>query len=77
MPKCSFCKNPYDFPRGITVVQKDGTPRFYCSSKCRKNSDMGRDNRKVRWVKKSAVAKEEAAKRMELKVQSRSLRNSK
>lgn len=52
MPVCSFCKNNYEFPKGITVVQKDGTPKTYCSGKCRKNSEMGRDNRKVKWVNK-------------------------
>ena len=52
MPICSFCKLQYEFPKGTTVVQKDGTPKHYCSSKCRKNSEMGRDNRKVKWVKK-------------------------
>jgi len=58
MPRCSFCKSNYEFPRGITVVQKEGTPRYYCSSKCRKNSEMGRDNRRVKWVTKSAEAQE-------------------
>ena len=53
MPACSFCKNQYEFPRGTTVVQKDGNVRYYCSSKCRKNSEMGRDNKKVKWIKKS------------------------
>jgi len=52
MPKCSFCKLSYEFPRGITIVQKDGNPKHFCSSKCRKNSKIGRDNRKVKWVKK-------------------------
>jgi len=50
MPRCSFCKGEYEFPRGTTVVQKDGTIRYYCSSKCRKNSEMRRDNKKVKWV---------------------------
>jgi len=53
MPQCSFCKNQYKFPKGVTVVQKDGTPKHYCSSKCRKNSEMGRDNQKVGWVRKA------------------------
>jgi large subunit ribosomal protein L24e len=62
MVRCSFCKSAFEFPCGITVVQKDGTPRTYCSSKCRKNSEMGRDNRKVKWVTKNkeAVAAERA-----------------
>ena len=58
MPRCSFCKSNYEFPRGITVIQRDGTPRTYCSSKCKKNSEMGRDNRRVKWVTKSTEAQE-------------------
>ena len=57
MPKCSFCKQNYEFPKGTTVVQKDGNVRYFCGSKCRKNSEMGRDNRKVKWVKKLKKAK--------------------
>ncbi len=52
MPRCTFCKQDYEFPKGVTVVQKSGDIKFYCSSKCRKNAEMGRDNRKVKWVKK-------------------------
>ena len=57
MPTCSFCKQNYEFPKGVTVVQKDGSVRYFCSSKCRKNSEMGRDNRKVKWVKKQRKVK--------------------
>jgi large subunit ribosomal protein L24e len=52
MPVCSFCKCNYEFPRGTTVVHKDGTVKYYCGSKCKKNAQMGRDNRKVNWIKK-------------------------
>ncbi|MFZ5955445.1 MAG: 50S ribosomal protein L24e [Nanoarchaeota archaeon] len=52
MPVCSFCKKSYEIPRGMTIVQKDGTIKYFCSSKCRKNFEMGRDARKVKWVKK-------------------------
>lgn len=62
MPVCSFCKNAYEFPRGITVVQKDSSVKFFCSSKCRKNMEMGRLSKKVKWVKKSNVIKAEKAK---------------
>jgi large subunit ribosomal protein L24e len=58
MPVCWFCKSSYEFPRGISVVQKDGSVRYFCCSKCRKNSEMGRNNRKVNWVRKSEVVKE-------------------
>ena len=58
MPKCSFCKQNYEFPRGVSIVQKDGSVRYLCSSKCRKNSQMGRDNKKVKWIRKLKEAKE-------------------
>jgi len=50
--KCSFCKSDFDIPYGVTIVQKDGSLKQYCSSKCRKNAEMGRDNRRVKWVTK-------------------------
>ena len=58
MPVCSFCKGTYEFPKGTTVVQKSGDVRYYCSSKCRKNSEMGRLSKKVKWVKKDKKVKE-------------------
>lgn len=65
MPVCNFCKQNYEFPKGTTVVQKDGNVRYFCCSKCRKNSEMGRDNKKVKWVRKSDVAKAEKEKKAE------------
>ncbi len=62
MPVCSFCKNSYEFPRGTTVVQKDASVRYYCSSKCRKNMELGRLTKKVKWIRKSDVVKAEKAK---------------
>jgi len=63
MVTCSFCRQNYEWPKGTTVVSKDGTPHHYCSSKCRKNSEMGRKNKKVKWVRKSKIIKEEKAKK--------------
>ena len=63
MVVCSFCKNNYEYPGGTTVVQKDGTARYFCSSKCRKNSEMGRLNKKVKWIRKSEVLKDEKARK--------------
>jgi len=62
MPVCTFCKNSYEWPRGTTVVQKDASVRYYCSSKCRKNMEMGRLNKKVKWIRKSDLIKIEKAK---------------
>ena len=50
MPKCVYCGKNYEFPKGLTVVMKDGTVNYFCSSKCRKNMQMRR--RKVRWLPK-------------------------
>lgn len=74
MPKCSFCKGQYEFPRGTTVVHKDGTPKHFCSSKCRKNSEMGRDNRKVHWVKKTAENKAEIAEKLANKLANKQIK---
>ena len=55
MPKCFFCKQNYEFPYGTTVVQKEGTPRYFCSSKCRKNSLRRahlKRKRRIKWVEK-------------------------
>lgn len=50
MPKCSYCQENYEFPRGLTLVMTNGDVNHLCSSKCRKNMLMGR--RKVRWLPK-------------------------
>ena len=63
MPVCSFCKTQYPLHKGVSVVQKEGSVRFYCSSKCRKNSEMGRLSKKVKWVKKSDVVKTDKIKK--------------
>ena len=55
MPRCTFCKDSYEWPRGLTVIQKDGSVKFYCSSKCRKNANLGRNSKKVKWTGKGFV----------------------
>jgi len=62
MPACTFCKHNYEFPRGTTVVAKDGNVKYFCSSKCRKNMELGRKSKKVKWVTKSEVVKAEKKK---------------
>ena len=42
----------YEIPKGTTVIQRDGSIKFYCSSKCRKNVVLGRDPLKTTWVRK-------------------------
>lgn len=50
MPKCVYCGKQYDIHKGLTLVMKDNSINYLCSSKCRKNMLMKR--RKVRWVSK-------------------------
>ncbi len=57
MPKCVYCGKMYDIPRGLTLVSKDGTVNYLCSSKCRKSKAMKR--RKVRWILKTKKSKED------------------
>ena len=51
MPKCVYCGKDYDIHKGLTLVMKDGTINYLCSSKCKKNMLMKR--RKVRWISKN------------------------
>jgi len=57
MPKCSYCGKMYEPPRGLTYVLKDGTVKYLCSGKCKKNMAMKR--RKVEWIRKAKKSKEE------------------
>jgi len=52
MHKCVYCGKNYEMHRGLTLVMKDGSVKYLCSSKCRKNMLMKR--RKVRWISKTA-----------------------
>jgi large subunit ribosomal protein L24e len=57
MPKCVYCGKQYDLHKGLTLVMKDGSINYLCSSKCRKNMLMKR--RKVRWISKKIKNKKD------------------
>ena len=52
MKKCSFCNNQVEQGKGVTFVSYDKIYNF-CSSKCFKNWKLGRDKKRVKWIKKS------------------------
>ena len=52
MTKCSYCGKNYENPKGLTFVKIDGTVKYFCSAKCRKNMAMKR--RKVNWIRKKS-----------------------
>jgi len=60
MPKCVYCGKDYEFPKGLTLIGKDGSVNYLCSAKCRKNMLMKR--RKVRWILKKKKEKQEVQK---------------
>jgi len=62
MPRCSFCKQVYEIPRGLTLILNDGNILYFCSSKCRKNQlFLKRDNKKVNWVRKAPLIDADAS----------------
>jgi len=63
MPKCNFCGKAYEFPRGLTLVLKNGEVIHFCSSKCRKYWKMGR--KKGKWAISNVSLVEEKEERAE------------
>lgn len=52
MPTCSFCKKNYPDHKGLIIFTNDGKSHYYCSSKCRRNYNLGRDPKKIKWIKR-------------------------
>jgi len=52
MARCTFCGKQIPQGEGIIHVEISGKIINYCSSKCRKNRDMGRDPKRMKWVTK-------------------------
>ena len=67
MPECSFCKNNYEVPKGMTFVLPSGEVLYFCSSKCQKNNKLGRVGKKTTWVKKPKKSKEVVEKKIKEK----------
>jgi len=47
---CDYCGEPIDPGTGTMYVFNDGRTVHYCSSKCEKNADLGREPRDVEWT---------------------------
>mgnify|MGYP001566958123 CR=1 FL=1 len=51
MTKCTFCGKDERPFRGVHLIRNIGVVSYFCSSKCRKNSEkLKRDKRRVRWT---------------------------
>lgn len=59
MPKCSFCGTEKKAFEGIHLIKNSGVIDYYCSRKCRINSQkLHRDKRRVRWTEAYRITKE-------------------
>lgn len=53
MTKCAFCACDHEIGRGMFMVTDEGKVFYFCSSKCRKNWNLGRKARKFKWARKT------------------------
>lgn len=57
MPTCSYCGRLVPIGSGLRLFKKDGTSHYYCSRKCIRNHDMGRNPRRMKWTRAPAKPK--------------------
>jgi len=55
---CTYCGSEIEPGQGLLVVSNDGERVRFCSSKCRKNADLGRPARDVEWTEVEPEAEE-------------------
>lgn len=71
MTKCVFCGSEESPYKGVHQIGNDGSMRFYCSSKCRRNAlNLKRDRNKLKWTEGYRITKARNAeneKRLEAK----------
>ncbi|MFB6266335.1 MAG: 50S ribosomal protein L24e [Halodesulfurarchaeum sp.] len=48
--ECDYCGEEIEPGTGTMYVARDGTTTYFCSSKCEKNADLGREPRDVEWT---------------------------
>ena len=52
MANCSYCGQKIETGKGTMFVKATGKSMWFCSRKCEKNFAMGRDSKKMLWIKK-------------------------
>ena len=52
MAKCTFCRKDSELGKGMHYVTDEGKVYYFCSKKCRKNFELGRKARKIKWARK-------------------------
>jgi large subunit ribosomal protein L24e len=56
--ECDYCGADIEPGTGTMFVRTDGTTIHYCSAKCEKNADLGREPRDLEWTKSGRAEKE-------------------
>ena len=59
--ECDYCGADIEPGTGTMFVRTDGTTLYYCSSKCEKNADLGREPRDLEWTEAGRPEKPAAA----------------
>ena len=54
--ECDYCGDDIEPGTGTLLVRNDGSTVDYCSSKCEKNADLGREPREVEWTASGQAA---------------------
>lgn len=50
MAKCTICRTNIQKGSGKMYVKNDGKIFHFCSSKCQKNFNMGRESKNLKWA---------------------------
>jgi large subunit ribosomal protein L24e len=56
---CEYCGDEITPGTGTLFVHTDGTTVHYCSAKCEKNADLGREPRDLEWTEAGSGVSEE------------------
>jgi len=52
---CDYCGADIEPGTGTMFVHNDGSTVHFCSAKCEKNADLGREPRDVEWTEEEEV----------------------
>lgn len=57
--QCDFCGDDIEPGTGTMFVRTDGSVIHFCSSKCEKNADLGREARDLAWTEEGGAGTDE------------------
>ena len=55
--ECDYCGDDVEPGTGTMFVRTNGSVIHYCSAKCEKNADLGREPRDLEWTEEGRRAK--------------------